>query len=315
MLGDNAGDMVINHHHLVDQPPPLRREHADRRGTAAHAHTLFELAIYHRRSTGLHDHCRPAIDCQFDRQLVAERKHGIAGDPAFSLGTAGQVMHAAQRQHLRAILPRRDMADRLALRPHCRGLCAQMPVRVDLHLDAAIGENALGDDGYQIHILDLLADDERRGLIVGIGRSRPDRRDEGAVPVYQLATPLLHIERHHRSAAFHRVVENAQRVAAHDPSAEIAIAVAGARAALGDVAHDGTGVAAQLFGHLLLAGIVRFEALGEFAHHRGPQAGWKQGGGGATIAITPEPLSSPRGSGSGSPAASSPERRWHGGSR
>ncbi len=62
------------------------------------------------------------------------------------------------------------------------------------------------------------------------------------------------------------MIQDAQRVAAHDPAAKIAIAVAGAGAAFGDVAHDRAGIAAQLFRHLLFAGIVRLEALGEFAH-------------------------------------------------
>ena len=50
--------------------------------------------------------------------------------------------------------------DGFALRHHHCRLGAEMAVCVDLHLDPAIGEDALGDDGHQIDALDLLGDDE-----------------------------------------------------------------------------------------------------------------------------------------------------------
>ena len=62
------------------------------------------------------------------------------------------------------------------------------------------------------------------------------------------------------------MLQNGQRVEPDNFAAGIAVAVAGARASVGDVAHDRAGVAADLFRHLLGAGIVRFEALGKFAH-------------------------------------------------
>ncbi len=68
------------------------------------------------------------------------------------------------------------MADRLACGAHGRRLGAEMAVGVDLHLDAAIGEDALGHDGDEVDALDLLADDEGRRLVVGIGGAGADRR-------------------------------------------------------------------------------------------------------------------------------------------
>src|SRR5215475_13411228 len=70
----------------------------------------------------------------------------IAGDAAFLLRTAGQMMHSAERQHLRTVFTRRDMTDGLAVRAHRRGFGTEMAIGIDLHFDAAIREDSLGDD-------------------------------------------------------------------------------------------------------------------------------------------------------------------------
>jgi hypothetical protein len=72
------------------------------------------------------------------------------------------------------------MADRLAVGAHHGAFGAEMAVGVDLHLDAAIGEDRLGHDGHHVGALDLLADDEGRGLVVGIGGARADAGDEAS---------------------------------------------------------------------------------------------------------------------------------------
>ena len=59
-------------------------------------------------------------------------------------------MYTAERQHLRAVLACRHMPDGLALRTYGRGLRPEMPIGVDLHLDAAIGEDALRHHGDEI---------------------------------------------------------------------------------------------------------------------------------------------------------------------
>ena len=74
------------------------------------------------------------------------------------------MMHAAERQHLRAVFAGRHMADRLALGAHRRLLGAEMAVGVDLHLDAAIAEDALGDDGDHVDAVDLLETMKGAGL-------------------------------------------------------------------------------------------------------------------------------------------------------
>ncbi len=115
MFGDDAGDVIVDHHHLVDQAAPLRGEHADGGRAAADAHAVLLLAVDDRRFAGLDDDGGAAIDGEFDRLAVAQIEQRVAGGAPFGLGAAGQVMHAAQRQHLRAVFARGDMADRLAL--------------------------------------------------------------------------------------------------------------------------------------------------------------------------------------------------------
>ena len=61
------------------------------------------------------------------------------------------MVHPAERQHLRAVFACGDVADRFAPRAHSRRLGPEMAVGVDLYLDAAIGENALGYDRDQIN--------------------------------------------------------------------------------------------------------------------------------------------------------------------
>jgi hypothetical protein len=173
-------------------------------------------------------------------------------------------MHAAKRQHLRAVFARRDMADRLALRSHDRRLGSDVTVGVDLHLDAAIREDALGDDGDQIDAFDLLADDEGRRLVVGIGGAGAYGGDEATAGVDQLAIPRLALGTN--GTRLGGVVEDRQRVEPHDPPADIAVAVAGAAAAVCDVAHHRARIAADLFSDQLLAGVMGVEAFGKLAH-------------------------------------------------
>ena len=53
------------------------------------------------------------------------------------------MAHAAEREHLRAVLGGRDVADLLARGPDRRGLRARCAVGVDLHLEAAVAEDPL----------------------------------------------------------------------------------------------------------------------------------------------------------------------------
>ena len=83
------------------------------------------------------------------------------------------------------------MTDGLVPSTDCSPFGANVTVGVDLHLDAAVGEDALGDDGDEIDAFDLLADDERGRLVVGIGGARADRGDEALSRVDELSSARL----------------------------------------------------------------------------------------------------------------------------
>ena len=174
MLGEHAGDVVVDDDHLVDVPEPLLGEDADRRRAAADAHAVLGGAVDDRRATGLDDQLGATLDRELDGALVAEREHHVAGDAALLLAAAGEMLHPAERQHLGAVLHRGDVTDHLALRPHRRALRPDVAVGIDLHLEAAIAEDTLGDDRHRVDALVLRRHDERRRLVVGIGRARAD---------------------------------------------------------------------------------------------------------------------------------------------
>ena len=182
--------MVVDDDDLVDLSVPLLGEDADRRRAAADAHPAFLDAVDDRRLAGLDDHGLALVDGQLDRLAVAELEQGVAGDAALLLRAAGEMVDAAEREHLRAVFAGGDMADRLALDAHRCLLGAEEAVGVDLHLDAAIAEDALGHDGDHIDAVNLGRDDERGRLVVGIGGAGADRGDECALLVDDLAVPF-----------------------------------------------------------------------------------------------------------------------------
>ena len=155
MFRENAGDVVIHHNDFVDLAVPLFCKHADRRRAAADPHALLGDTVHDRWISGLHHHRCTAIDRQLDRLAVAQIHQRVAGDTALLLGAAGEMMHATERQHLRAVFARRHVPDRLAGNAHGRAFGPEMAVGVDLQLDAAIGVDALGDDGHHVDALNL----------------------------------------------------------------------------------------------------------------------------------------------------------------
>ena len=76
--------------------------------------------------------------------------------------------------------PLRVLTTRLQNDAHRRALRAEVPVGVDLHLGAAVAEDALRHDGHGVHALVLGGDDEGRGLVVRVGGAGADAGDEGA---------------------------------------------------------------------------------------------------------------------------------------
>ena len=239
--------MVVDHDDFIDLAVPLLGEHADGRRAAADPHALLGDAVDDRGIAGLHHHGGAAVDRQFDRLAVAQVHQRVAGDAALLLGAAGEMMHAAERQHLRAVFAGRDMADRLALRADRRRLRAEIAVGVDLHLDAAIAEDAFGHHGDHVDAVDLGGDDERRRLVIRIGRAGADRGDEDDRLANQLAVPIAAgLERHQPSAMRHRLLQHDMRIDPHQFAIVIGIAIAGACRARPDVAHHRAGIAADL---------------------------------------------------------------------
>ena len=67
VLGQHAGDVVVDDDHLVDMAVPLLGEDADRRRAAADAHALLAHAVDDRRLARPHDDRRAAVDRELDR--------------------------------------------------------------------------------------------------------------------------------------------------------------------------------------------------------------------------------------------------------
>src|SRR5580698_7950486 len=100
----------------------------------AEPHALLKLAINDRRLAGLHDHSRAAVHDKLDSLAVAKIEQSIAGDAALFLAAVGEVIDAAEREHLRTIFACRHMADGLALGAHDCAFGAEMAIGVDFQL-------------------------------------------------------------------------------------------------------------------------------------------------------------------------------------
>src|SRR5262249_60470840 len=117
---------------------------------AATRHPPLSDAVDARPAPRLDDELCPTFDLDVHRLLVPEREHRVARDPAFLLAAAGQVLHAAEREHLRPVLHGRDVPHDLALRADGRALGPDVAVGVDLHLEAAITEDPFGHDAHHV---------------------------------------------------------------------------------------------------------------------------------------------------------------------
>ena len=118
MLRQHPGDVVINHHYLISQAVKLLGKNTNCCRATADAHALFFNAVNHGRFACLNDQLRAAINRELDRLLVTQRLHHFHRDAAFFFAAARQVMHATQRQHLRAVLGGGDVAHDLAFAAH-----------------------------------------------------------------------------------------------------------------------------------------------------------------------------------------------------
>jgi len=199
-------------------------------------------------------HGGAAVDREFDGFAITEVHQRVAGDAAFLLGAAGQMMHAAERQHLRAIFAGRDVADRLALGAHCRGLGAEMAIGIDLHLDAAIRENAFVTTVTMSTPSICEETMKGAGLVIGIGGAGADCGHEHVGLTDEFAVPIAAtgLKRHQPPAMRYRSLQHDMRIDAYQFAIVIGVTIARARRARFDVAHHRTGIAADLvatFGH------------------------------------------------------------------
>ena len=122
-----------------------------------------------------------------------------------------------------------------------------MAVGVDLHLDAAIAEDALGHDRDHVHPLDLARDDEGRWLVVGIGGAGPDGGDEHRRVADHAPVPFPPAarERDDGTVPGERALQHHVRVDPDQLAVPVGVAVAGPGLTGPDVAHHRTGVAAD----------------------------------------------------------------------
>src|SRR5579872_6687415 len=139
------------------------------------------------------------------------------------------------------------MADRLCLKTHYAALIPKMPVRIDLQLHPAVAENPLGHHCDHVNTIDLRRNDERGGLVVGIGRARADRSHKRLTMADQCAIPVVAAfeKRYNRFAALDRAVEHHMGIEANQLALMIAVAVARSGTPGLDVTKHGASVASD----------------------------------------------------------------------
>jgi hypothetical protein len=229
MFGEHAGDVIVHDHDLIEQPEPLLRENADGRRAAADAHPGLALAVDDGRRPRLNHQLRAAIDRKIYRLFITQRSHELARCAALLLATAREVMNTADREHLRAVLRRRDVTDEFAVEADVGLFRPKKPVGIDLQFEAAIAEDALGHDGDDVHLRMATRHDERRRLVIRIGGSRAHAGQE-----------------QRRRLIRHRMSGQDHGIDAGEESVDISPTITGTRASLADVAQNRAGVAANL---------------------------------------------------------------------
>ena len=135
------------------------------------------------------------------------------------------------------------MANGLSLATHISLLGAEITVGIDLHLDAAIAEDAFRNDGHHIDALNLGGDDERRWLVIRIGGARAEPGNKVLTRCQHLARPGLAAL--HKRHQFVRTAGDQQGIKAIELTADIGVTVTGADLAFPDAAQHRAGVAAD----------------------------------------------------------------------
>src|SRR5258706_5217983 len=150
MLGEDAGDMVVDHNHFVDLAVPLLSEHSDGGRATANAHPLFSCAVDDGCLARLDNHGRAFIDRKFHWLAIAQVQQRLTSQGAFFATASGEMANAAEREHLRTILAGGDVPDGLALSTYQIRLRTKVSISIDLHFSAAVAEDAFRD--YADHI-------------------------------------------------------------------------------------------------------------------------------------------------------------------
>ena len=272
MLSQHAGNVVVHDDDLVGLFAELHRKDADGGRPAAHAHALLQHTVDNRRATGLDRERGTAFDLQRHRLPVTQRLHHFHRDAAFLFAAAREVVHAAQRKHLRPILGRGDVTDDLAPTAHAGLLRSQIPIGVDLHLQAAITENAFGHDGDHVDPIQLRAHDEGRRLVVGVGRRRSNARHEDILAMQQVSIPLrgliaLRVGRREGNdggiAGIHGAAKHHHGIDAHQHAVLVRVTIAGTGTTGADLAEHRAGIAFDFFGSHAFVTQGRTQARGQ----------------------------------------------------
>ena len=149
------------------------------------------------------------------------------------------MVHAAQREHLRPVFRCGDVAHHLATAAHRRLFGAQPAVRIDLHLEAAVAEDAFRHHSDHIHPFMSGRDDEGGGFVVGIGRRGAYAGHEHLGRIQQPASACVGRrikEGHHLFVHGEPALQDQHGVQPYQFAALIGVAVAGTHLKLGDLA-------------------------------------------------------------------------------
>ena len=106
--------------------------------------------------------------------------HQLQRHATLLFAAACEVMHTAQAEHLRAVLSSGDMAHLFTLVHDRCTLIAQIPVGVNLHLQAAIAEDAFCHHRHHVHTLGLGGDDEGCRFVIRVSGGCANASDKHA---------------------------------------------------------------------------------------------------------------------------------------
>ena len=196
-------------------------------------------ACYHYRSA--------AIDGQLHGAAIAQGEQRLAGNSSFAQTSTGEVQHAAERKHLRAVFRGGYVPHRLAFHPYRVLFRPQEAIGIDFQFHAAITENPFGDYGHLSTPFTFDGNNEWRRFVIRIGGTCADRGDELLWSGDDSSIPLaLGIEEgDDLVAVLECPVKNHLGIEPHQFTGVIRVAVARTGPPVLDVAKDRAGVASN----------------------------------------------------------------------